>query len=135
MSKKNGSAAAIDNRLAVLENLKKRLREESRPDPKDPACGHVLDMTDVYPSLHIAMHAHLMEGGPSEGAKITLWGDYDGLGGVFSIPSLGVKMFFVAGSLQEALQAIEDAIGNPGFKWKRETAQRRSWKPRGGARS
>lgn len=135
MSKNRESLKKVDKRLELLEQLKKRLKEEARPDPSDPALGHVGDMTDRYPLMHVAMHAHLMEGGPSEGSKITLWGDDGGLGGVFSIPSLGLKMFFVAGSLQEALQSIEDALGDPDFKWKKERSQKRSWRPRGGARS
>lgn len=121
----------LDQRLQILESLKKRLVAEAKPDPNDPLLGHVSDMADTYPLLHTVMHAHLLEGGPDRGGTILLWGSEDGLGGVFSIASLGVKMFFVADSLQDAMYQLEKALGDPDHKWKKERPKKASRNPYG----
>ena len=131
--KKKETADQVDKRLQVLVDLKARMREEVRPDPSDPSYGHVQDMTERFPLLSAAIHAHLYEGGPEKGATITIWGDIDGLGGVFSLEALGIKRFFKACSIQEAFLDLEEALANPNTKWMRakpyRAKQRHQGKP------
>jgi len=66
----------MDQRLKDLESLKKRLRETAKPDADDAQCGHIGDLVNSHPLLTAMLTAHLLKGGPEEGATITLWGKY-----------------------------------------------------------
>lgn len=123
MTKQRDSVEKADARLEALARIKARLRDEVTVDPSDPSFCHVADMVDSYPLLHVVLHAHLFQGGPEKGGRITIWGEEDGLGAVFNIPSLGVSKFYRCQALQELLLDIEKDLESPDTKWRKDKAQ------------
>jgi len=75
------------------------------------------DLLDKYPLLHTAMFATFQEGGPAEGCTLILWGSERGVTVLVSLKWLKAKAYFCHDSLSDALQAIEEALGDPEFKW------------------
>lgn len=123
MLEEHGSAV-VDERLATLSSLRERIRKAAAVDAGKPEVGHIADATLERPLLANVLQAHLLEGGPEEGATIIIWGDPDGLGGMLNVKPLGVKGFFTAGSFLEALDCMEAMLADPDFKWKRDKPQK-----------
>lgn len=117
-------ANAVDERLVTLADLRERIRKAAAVDAGRPEIGHISDATFGRPLLANVLQAHLLDGGPDEGATIIIWGDPEGLGGMLNVKPLGVKGFFTAGSFTEALDCMEAMLADPEFKWKRDKPQK-----------
>jgi len=117
-------------KLEELNKLRARifLMAKGEPEAYEAQAG---DMVMTYPLMHSLLFAHFLKDGPEEGATLTLWGNPDGLGGVFNIKPWGVKAFFNGGSLVELLGEVEHALGDPEFKWRMERKSKRYRKPVG----
>lgn len=115
-----------DPRLVALAALRARIVAASKPDSVDLPEAQCGDLVTSHPNLHLAMFAHLIEGGPDEGCTITLWGKDNGLGGLLNVKYTGCKAFIDAGSLQEWLGEAERMLKDPEAKWQRERNRKRS---------
>lgn len=118
----------LEQKLQQLNDLKARLFKAAKSSEPDLEQAQAADLVAAYPLVHAMLFAHLIEGGPEEGATILLWGKDDGLGGIFNIRSWGKRAFIDAGSLQEWLQQAEDLLANPDTKWQSESRRKRSTK-------
>lgn len=126
-----GQTEAMRKQLADLEAMRKRLVAAAKPDGVEDSPTCIADIMDRYPSLHLAMMAHMVEGGPDEGATITLWGKAEGLGGVLNVKPMGVRAFIDAGTVVEWLQTAEDMLNDPQAKWHKQKPARGRSRHRG----
>lgn len=113
-------------KLDQLAALRARIVAASKPDAADMPEAQCADLVTSHPNLHLAMFAHLIDGGPDEGCTITLWGKDNGLGGILNVKYAGCKAFIDAGSLQEWLSEAERMLSDPEAKWQRERNRKRS---------
>lgn len=115
---------------AIVHNVNKHLA----PDPQEGPEAAILDILERYPLLHTAMYAHYHEGGHQEGATLIMWGSDQGATVLCNLKFLGVKAFFNAPRLSEALEAIEKALADPDFKWQSDKPKKGHRKPQKGYR-
>jgi len=118
-------------KLDQLRVLKERLIAASKPDHAGMPEAQAGDLVNSHPLLHAVLFAHLIDGGPDEGATVILWGKHNGLGGLLNVKPWGVQAFIDAGSLTEWLSMAEDMLGDPNAKWQREGRRQRPRKSQG----
>lgn len=118
-------------KLEQLAALRARIVAASKPDAGELPEAQCGDLLLSHPNLHLALFAHLIEGGPEEGCTITLWGKDDGLGGLLNVKYAASKAFINAGSLQEWLGEAERMLSDPDAKWQRERNRKRPRKSYG----
>lgn len=117
-----------NEKLAMLNAMRSRIMAAAKPDNVSRPESVIADMVEEFPLLHLSLLAHLVEGGPDEGATIIMWGREDGLGALLHLKHMRVKGFFDAPSLAELFGAMESHLADPEAKWQPESPQ----KPRKG---
>lgn len=124
---KTSVPAVPENRYTAanhIASLKEQIRRQEEKNARREGRGDIPDMRAVCPTVVDLMVCHLATDGPSEGLTITLIGDDEGIKLYANAKPLERNAYFVAGTLQAALQALEAHLTNPDAKWHKAKSQR-----------
>lgn len=108
-----------EERLRAIDRLKDRiLKKFSKGLLADGSCG-LRDLSPQFPTVAELLMASALPGGPEKGMKLSIWGDNEGLHMAAMVYPLDVQAFYVADTLQEALQSLENHLNDPDAKWQK----------------